>query len=88
MQEIKSEQVITTKRVNYGRVQVTLPMPVKQSMMEWQKNSGMGKAEFLRVALMMGAAKLADNVLAKKPNEGYYTNEKESVISGQAAART
>ncbi len=67
------EQVIVTKRGVYGRVQVTLPMPVKQSMMEWQKKSGMGKAEFLRVALMIGAAKLADSVQAKKLNEGYYS---------------
>lgn len=66
------EQVIVTKRgVVYGRVQVTLPMPVKQSMIEWQQKSGMGKAEFLRVALMIGAAKLAEDVKAKVPNEGY-----------------
>ena len=73
------EQVIVTKRGVYGRVQVTLPMPVKQSMMEWQKKSGMGKAEFLRVALMMGAAKLAENVMAKNPNEGYYPKQQEGV---------
>ena len=43
--------------------------------MSWQKQSGMGKAEFLRVALMMGAAQLANNVQAKKPEQGYYRNE-------------
>ena len=65
------EQVIVTKRGVFGRIQVTLPMPVKLSMMDWQKKSGMGKAEFMRVALMIGAAKLAEDVKAKEPNEGY-----------------
>ena len=70
-----SEQVIITKRGTYGRVMVTLPMNVKLSMLEWQRKSGMGKAEFLRVALMIGATKLADNVRAKEINEGYCKKE-------------
>ena len=79
------EQAIVTKRGIYGRVQVTLPMPVKQSMMEWQKKSGMGKAEFLRVALMMGAVNLADNIQAKRSDEGYYLKKME--IIGGASRR-
>jgi hypothetical protein len=66
-----SEQVITTKRGTFGRVQVTLPMSVKSSMAGWIRKSGMGKSEFLRVALMIGASKLAEQVNAKKPDEGY-----------------
>ena len=81
-----SEEVIVTKRGAYGRVQVTLPMPVKLSMMDWQKKSGMGKAEFLRVALMIGAAMLADNVKAKKPNEGYYSSKEDQVNFGGTGA--
>ena len=80
-----SEEIIVTKRGTFGRVQVTLPMPVKNSMMNWMKRSGMGKAEFLRVALMIGAAQLANNVMAKEPNEGYQMGEE---IDLQATART
>ena len=69
------EQVIVTTRGIYGRIQVTLPMTVKQSMIEWQKKSGMGKAEFMRVALMMGAAQLANSIQAKNPAEGYITDD-------------
>ncbi len=72
-----SEEVIITKRGTYGRVQVTLPMQVKTTMLKWMRKSGMGKAEFLRVALMIGAAKVAENVMAKKPEEGYYISEEE-----------
>jgi hypothetical protein len=58
------ERIIKTKRGLYGRVNITLPMPVKTSMLDLQKKSGMKKAEFLRVALMMGTAKLFENVLS------------------------
>jgi hypothetical protein len=73
-----SEQIIITKSGNYGRLQVTLPMQVKQSMLDWQKKSGMGKAEFLRVALMIGAAQLANDVQAKTMDEGYYSDRDSS----------
>ena len=42
------EKVIKTKRGLYGRVNITLPMPVKTSLMDYQKKSGMKKSEFLR----------------------------------------
>ncbi len=80
-----SEEIIVTKRGTFGRVQVTLPMNVKNSMLNWVKKSGMGKAEFLRVSLMMGATQLANSVMAKEPNEGYYTGEETEL---QATART
>jgi len=69
------EKAIITKRGTFGRVQVTLPVTVKESMLSWQQVSGMGKAEFFRVALMIGAAQLANNIQAKMPNEGYYSKE-------------
>jgi hypothetical protein len=80
-----SEEVIVTKRGTFGRVQVTLPMTVKNSMMRWVRKSGMGKSEFLRVSLMIGAAQLAGDVLAKDPLEGYGTGEN---IDFQPATRT
>jgi hypothetical protein len=83
-----NEETIITKRIPYGRVQVTLPMPVKTSMLVWVRKSGMGKAEFLRVALMMGARQLAEGLNAKEPGEGYYSKEEEKqseCITGGAA---
>lgn len=73
-----SEQIIETKKGPYGRLQVTLPMPVKDSILKWVKNSGMGKAEFLRVALMMGAKQLAESVHAKQESEGFLSQEESS----------
>ncbi len=83
------EQVIATKRGVYGRVQVTIPMPVKNSMMKWIRKSGMGKAEFLRVALMRGAILLANDVMAKRIDENYYPDDGSGNNSSlQANART
>ena len=44
-----SEQIITTKRGIYGRVNVTLPLPMK-------------KAEFLRLALTTGFLVLSKGI--------------------------
>ena len=67
-----TEKTIITQRGIYGRLQVTLPMPAKSSMLDWAKKSGMKKAEFLRVALMIGANHLATELSAKHPEEGYF----------------
>jgi hypothetical protein len=77
-----SEQVIITKRGTFGRVQVTLPMSVKSSITTWIRKSGMGKSEFLRVALMIGASRLAEQVNAKKPEEGYQVEEIQNPQTG------
>ena len=74
-----SEKIITTQRGIYGRLQVTLPMPAKSSMLAWAKKSGMKKAEFLRVALMIGANQLATNLSAKDPEESYFEEKKENI---------
>jgi hypothetical protein len=63
--------MIKTKSRVFGRVQVTLSVQVKRSMIVWANKSGMRKAEFLRTALMIGDAQLAEDVKAKSPEEGY-----------------
>jgi hypothetical protein len=56
------EKIINTRRGLYGQVHVTLPMPVKLTLMELVQKSGMKRAEFLRTALIMGTAKLSEDV--------------------------
>jgi hypothetical protein len=67
------EEIITTKRGTFGHVRVTVPMTVKETMMAWCKRSGMGRAEFFRVSLMIGMNQLAESINAKNPGEGYLT---------------
>ncbi len=71
---MEKEQVITTKRGNFGFVRVTIPLTIKDTMLNWCKQSGMSKAEFFRISLMMGVIQLADQVKAKEPNKGYLEN--------------
>ena len=54
---------ITTKKGVYGRVNITLPLPMKTSMLAWAKKSGMKKAEFLRMALTTGFLELSKSNL-------------------------
>ena len=74
-----SEQVITTKRGVFGYVRVTIPMPVKETILVWCKRSGMRQAEFFRVALMIGVKQLSESVNAKQPLESY----EPQIISGE-----
>ncbi|NPV75544.1 MAG: hypothetical protein HPY59_04130 [Anaerolineae bacterium] len=69
------KEIVTKKRVVYGRVQVTLPMPVKENILNWRKHSGMGKAEFFRVAFMIGSSILARALNARKPDEDYLMDD-------------
>jgi hypothetical protein len=62
------EKTITTKRGIYGRVNVTLPLPVKTSMLAWAKKSGMKKAEFLRLALTTGFLELSKGITPDEIN--------------------
>lgn len=66
-----SDQVIVRRTGTYGRITVTLPMPIKTSIMEWAKKSGLRKSEFFRMSMMMGSAELAEKIKAKEPNEGF-----------------
>jgi hypothetical protein len=68
--EIKvEEQVIKTKRGQYGRVNITLPLAVKTNLFDLQKKSGIKKAEFLRTILIMGTVKLSENLLLSDHSE-------------------
>jgi hypothetical protein len=71
-----TDEIVTKNRGVFGRVQIAVPMPVKNSMLSWMKKSGMGKAEFFRTALMMGAIQLANQVRAKPENEGFFELER------------
>ena len=68
---MEEEKVITTKRGKFGFVRVAIPITVKDTILNWCRQSGMRKAEYFRVSLMMGVIQLADQVNAKEPNMGY-----------------
>lgn len=65
-----SEEIITTRRGLYGRVNITLPLITKTTMLTWAKRSGMKKAEFLRLALTMGFLALRDGFAAAEAGPG------------------
>lgn len=59
-----TEKIIQANSGTYGRVQVTLLMPVKDEILSWAKQMGINKAAFLRMALMIGASQLVkENIL-------------------------
>ena len=65
-----TEQIIQARSGTYGRVQVTLLVPVKEEILSWAKQMGINKAAFLRMALMIGASQLVkQNILTHKNNE-------------------
>ena len=64
------ERIITTRRGLYGQVNVTLPLPIKTAMLEWQKTSGMKKAEFLRLALTTGFLELSKGIATAPAAKG------------------
>lgn len=57
-----SEKIINTRRGIYGVVNITIPLPLKVAMLEWQKTSGLKKAEFLRLALTTGYLELSKGI--------------------------
>lgn len=57
-----SDQIINTKTGSYGRVNVVLPLPIKDQMLNWMNQSGMKKAQFFRTALMIGTVQLAQQL--------------------------
>jgi len=63
------EKTIKTKRGVYGRVNVTLPLTIKTSMLSWAKRSGMKKAEFLRLALTTGFLELSKGITSEEVNQ-------------------
>ena len=64
-----TEKVIQAKSGNYGSVQVTLLMPVKEDILSWSKKLGINKAAFLRMSLMIGAAQLVKQSILTKSTQ-------------------
>ena len=64
------EKIIITRRGVFGRVNVTLPLAVKSSLMDFKKRSGYKKAEFLRMALVTGYITMAHNLEKNKKDFG------------------
>ena len=77
------EEIIQAKSGKYGRVQVTLLLPVKEEILSWAKQLGINKAAFLRIALMIGASQLTKQMLLDNTLD---IGNKE--LTGQPAART
>jgi hypothetical protein len=78
-----SEKVIEARSGRYGRVQVTLLMPVKEEILDWSKQLGINKAAFLRMALMIGASQLVEQLILTKQ-----TKEIRKEQAGKTSART
>lgn len=78
-----NEQIIKAKSGNYGRVQVTLLLPVKEEILSWAKQMGINKASFLRMALMLGASQLTKQIIT---NQSIHLEGKE--LPEQTTART
>jgi len=56
------EQVINTKRGKFGKFQVTLPLAVKNSILNHIDQSGLRPSEYLRMSLILGSSQLAQGV--------------------------
>ena len=61
-----NENEIITNSGTYGRVQVTLLLPVKENILSWAKQLGINKAAFLRMALMLGASQLTKQIITNQ----------------------
>jgi hypothetical protein len=82
----KMDQNIKTKRGIYGRLNVTIPLPMKTSMLAWAKRSGMKKAEFLRLALTTGFLELSKGISTEEVNLLLSDAERASSSMGGAPA--
>lgn len=63
------EQVITTIRGKYGKLQVTLPLQVKNSILDRIDQSGLRKSEYLRIALILGSSQLTRGICENLDSE-------------------
>ena len=79
-----TEQIITTRRGVYGRVNVTLPLPLKTTMLTWAKRSGMKKSEFLRMALTTGFLALSKAIESASAE---LEDESMRAVQGRAPGR-
>jgi len=64
-----TEKIIETNSGKYGRVQVTLLLPVKEEILTWANLLGINKAAFLRMVLMIGASQLVKDSILASSNE-------------------
>ena len=65
-----TEKIIEANSGKYGRVQVTLLLPVKEEILTWANQLGINKAAFLRMALMIGASQLVkDSIMDSSKKE-------------------
>jgi hypothetical protein len=78
-----SEKVIEARSGRYGRVQVTLLMPVKEEILGWSKQLGINKAAFLRMALMIGASQLVEQIIITEQTKAIGEEQ-----AGKTSART
>ncbi|MCE9644459.1 MAG: hypothetical protein K8S20_00555 [Chloroflexi bacterium] len=78
-----TDQKINTNRGIYGRVNITLPLPVKTSMLAWAKKSGMKKAEFLRLALTTGFLELSKGITPDEINLLLTDAEQDASVPGE-----
>jgi hypothetical protein len=83
---LMSDEIITTKSGVYGRVNVVLPMLVKEQMLSWMQKSSMKKAQFFRTALMIGTVQLAQQLGIKDKTDDHFIS-KDSAIAQQPARR-
>jgi len=75
--------VIEARSGRYGRVQVTLLMPVKEEILGWSKQLGINKSAFLRMALMVGASQLVEQLILTE-----HTKEIQKEQARKTSART
>ncbi len=71
------KQIIKTKRGLYGRVNITLPLPVKVSLFDLQKRTGLKKSEFLRLVLTTGLVELSKGL--SRPEDSLPGREEDSL---------
>ena len=69
--EMEVESEMKVRKVSWGRLTCSIPMFAKYKIMEWQRKSGMRKAEFMRGAILIGSVQLANQTGAKNPEEGF-----------------
>ena len=79
-----TDQTIKTSKGVYGRINITLPLPMKTSMLAWAKKSGMKKAEFLRLALTKGFLELSRGITPDEINLLLTDAENDPSSSGGA----
>jgi len=63
------EKIIQTKRGLYGRVNITLPISLKNCLYTLHKRTGMKKAEFLRLIIASGMIEVSKRIIENNREE-------------------